>query len=121
VLGESERFLGSEKWRGFRLDFAVPADCRLQEIRLESAGKQGFEQRITGEIWFDDLAIRPTASLTAAARADALARGQEARTGAGDEDAASGDDGAGEDTAPEPARPALEPKGVKETTPAPGS
>lgn len=121
VLGESERFLGSEKWRGFRLDFAVPADCRLQEIRLESAGKQGFEQRITGEIWFDDLAIRPTASLTAAARADALARGQEARAGAGDEDAASGDDGAGEDTAPEPARPALEPKGVKETTPAPGS
>jgi hypothetical protein len=119
VLGESERFLGSEKWRGFRVDFEVPEDCRLQEIRLESAGKQGFEQRINGEIWFDDLAIRPTASLTAAARADELARGQEAMAGAGGEDAASGDDGAGEGAEPEPARPAADPEDVQETTPAP--
>lgn len=78
VLGESERFLGSEKWRGFKMDFEVPEDCQLQEIRLESAGRQGPEKRVSGEIWFDDLAIRRTTGLTAAARADGAARGGEA-------------------------------------------
>ena len=78
VLGESERFLGSEKWRGFKMDFEVPEDCQLQEIRLESAGRQGPEKRVSGEIWFDDLAIRRTTGLTAAARADEAARGREA-------------------------------------------
>ncbi|MBP6733873.1 MAG: hypothetical protein KAX51_06105 [Chromatiaceae bacterium] len=78
ILGESERFLGSEKWRGFKMDFEVPEDCQLQEIRLESAGRQGLEQRVGGEIWFDDLAIRRTTGLTAAARADGAARGREA-------------------------------------------
>ena len=77
VLGESDRFLGSEKWRGFKLDFEVPEDCQLQEIRLESAGRVSLEQKISGEIWFDDLAVRRTTGLTAAARADGLARGRE--------------------------------------------
>jgi tetratricopeptide (TPR) repeat protein len=104
VLGESERFLGSEKWRGFRVDFEVPEDCRLQEIRLESAGKRDFEQRISGEIWFDDLAIRRSTGLTAAARADELARGRDAMTGAEGEGegekAVNGSDGSGEDSRP---------------------
>jgi hypothetical protein len=95
VLGEGERFLGSEKWRGFRLDFEVPEDCQLQEIRLESAGKRGFEQRISGEIWFDDLAIRRTTGLTATARADELARGKE-------EEAAPAADGGEEELAASP-------------------
>lgn len=77
VLGQSERFLGSEKWRDFALDFAVPDHCRLQEIRLESASARPHEQRITGEIWFDALAIRRTSGLSAAAKADERARERE--------------------------------------------
>ena len=74
VLGQGERFLGSEKWRDFALDFAVPDQCQLQEIRLESASSRPHEQRVTGEIWFDDLAIRRTSGLSAAAKADERAR-----------------------------------------------
>lgn len=74
VLGESRRVFGPDGWTPFAFDFEVPADCRYQELRLESAGQRGLELSIDGSIWFDDLAIRPTAGLDAAARADALMR-----------------------------------------------
>jgi tetratricopeptide (TPR) repeat protein len=57
-LGESERFLGSNEWRDFGLDFQVPEGCVLQEIRLASAGTRPFEHKITGGAWFDRMAIR---------------------------------------------------------------
>lgn len=57
-LGESERFLGANPWRDFGFDLQVPEDCRLQELRLVSAGQRPFEHRISGGIWFDRLAIR---------------------------------------------------------------
>jgi hypothetical protein len=57
-LGESERFLGSNDWREFGFEFEVPESCRLQEIRLESAGRRPFEHKIDGGAWFDRLAIR---------------------------------------------------------------
>jgi tetratricopeptide (TPR) repeat protein len=100
VLGESERFLGSAKWRGFKMDFEVPEDCQLQEIRLESAGRQGLEQRVGGEIRFDDLAIRRTTGLTAAARADGLARGRDTGGGAEPDGPVVGQDGSPEQDGP---------------------
>jgi hypothetical protein len=57
-LGESPRFLGSNKWRKFELTFRVSESCRLQEIRLVSVGDGPLEQRITGSAWFDQMAIR---------------------------------------------------------------
>jgi tetratricopeptide (TPR) repeat protein len=66
-LGESERFLGSNEWRDFGFEFEVSESCRMQEIRLESAGKRPFEHKMDGGVWFDRLAIRrisiPTASV----------------------------------------------------------
>ena len=67
ILGESERFLGSNEWRDFGFEFEVSEVCRMQEIRLESAGKRPFEHKMDGGAWFDRLAIRrisiPTASV----------------------------------------------------------
>jgi tetratricopeptide (TPR) repeat protein len=66
-LGESERFLGSSEWREFSFTVQVPADCTAQEIRLVSAGKRRFEYKMTGGIWFDNLAMRKVLTQTAAA------------------------------------------------------
>ena len=57
-LAESERFLGSNEWRDFAVDFQVPGSCTLQEIRLVSAGQRPFEYKMTGGAWFDRMAIR---------------------------------------------------------------
>ena len=62
-LGESERFLGSNEWRDFGLEFQVPESCGLQELRLESAGRRPFEHKISGGAWFDRMAIRRLPSL----------------------------------------------------------
>ena len=60
-IGESERFLGANQWRGFGFEFEVEESCGLQEIRLVSAGKRAFEYEITGGAWFDGMAIRRVA------------------------------------------------------------
>ncbi len=57
-LDESERFLGSNEWRDFGLEFQVPESCMLQEIRLASAGERPVELKISGGAWFDRMAIR---------------------------------------------------------------
>ena len=87
----------------------MPEDCQLQELRLESAGRSSLEQRVGGEIWFDDLAIRRTTGLTAAARADGLARGRD--TG---EKAESDADGLGQEGAPEQDSPAPDAKDAQD-------
>jgi hypothetical protein len=66
-LGESERFLGSNEWRDFGFEFEVPEACRMQEIRLESAGKRPFEHKIDGGAWFDRLAVRRVSTPTVSA------------------------------------------------------
>lgn len=63
-LGESERFLGSNPWRGFEFEFEVPPACPLQEIRLVSTGEHAFEYVISGGAWFDRMAIRKIARRT---------------------------------------------------------
>jgi hypothetical protein len=59
ALGVSERFLGTSDWRRETVSFEVPADsCTAQVIRLESEGRNLFDHRLQGEIWFDGFAIR---------------------------------------------------------------
>jgi len=63
IFGESERFLGSGKWRDFSFELQVPDACTAQEIRLVSAGARDFEHKITGGIWFDRMSMRKIPTL----------------------------------------------------------
>jgi tetratricopeptide (TPR) repeat protein len=57
-LVESERFLGSDQWRTFAVEFAVPrTGCAAQILRLELEGRAALDFTVEGEIWFDDLAV----------------------------------------------------------------
>ncbi len=58
-LATSERFLGSDLWRMFAVDFTVATDsCAGVRLSLQPVAHllEGGEAK--GEIWFDDLAIR---------------------------------------------------------------
>lgn len=58
LLAGSERFLGSDQWRHFDMEFAVPSEgCEAQVLRLELAGQLEFELQAKGAAWFDDLTI----------------------------------------------------------------
>lgn len=57
-LAVSERFLGSDTWRGFAVDFQVADDgCAGVKVGLRPAGYPADDRENRGEIWFDDLAI----------------------------------------------------------------
>lgn len=57
-LAASERFLGSDIWRRFAVDFHVAGEgCAGVKLRLGPVGYAAGEQEAKGEIWFDDLAI----------------------------------------------------------------
>ncbi len=57
-LAESEPFVGSDDWRSFAVDFAIPAQgCPAQLLRLELDGRVELEFEAQGNAWFDDLAI----------------------------------------------------------------
>lgn len=58
LLAESERFLGSDEWRTFIVDFAVPEKgCPAQVLRLQLEGRAELDFEVQGGIWFDDLSI----------------------------------------------------------------
>ncbi len=58
-LGDSEPLSGRSPWREFRMEFEVPAGgCEGQWLILRLPARIAAEQRIGGQIWFDDLAIR---------------------------------------------------------------
>ena len=58
LLAASEHFLGTDQWRHFGMEFAVPLEgCVAQILRLELDGQFGFELQAKGAAWFDDLAI----------------------------------------------------------------
>jgi hypothetical protein len=58
LLGDSERFLGSDQWRGFTADFRVPVrDCPVQVLRLVLVGQAVLDFEAQGTVWFDDLVI----------------------------------------------------------------
>lgn len=57
-LAESERFLGSDEWRTFTVEFAVPEKgCPAQVLRLQLEGRAELDFEAQGGIWFDDLSI----------------------------------------------------------------
>lgn len=63
-LASSERLARSFDWKRFEVDFLVPtADCPAQRLWLRNPVAAGSAQQVSGEIWFDDFAIRavPTA------------------------------------------------------------
>ena len=66
-LGETERFSGSIPWKGFSAAFVVPAEkgCEAQLLRLELPARVPAEQDISGDIWFDDMAITRTDAVLA--------------------------------------------------------
>lgn len=58
-LGESVRFLGAGQWRTFKFEFEVmEKDCKGQDLRLMSVNKNKEDKIISGEIWFDSIAIQ---------------------------------------------------------------
>ncbi len=64
-LAHSQPFAGSTRWRAFGEEFAVPANCPAQMLRLELANpKQGANApgtvaiRLKGKVWFDDVQVR---------------------------------------------------------------
>jgi len=57
ALGKSERFAGTDQWRHFSFQFTVPADCPIQLLRLEVAGRAWLDYETKGGIWFDDIAV----------------------------------------------------------------
>lgn len=56
-LATSERFLGSDHWRHFSVQFVVPANCPVQTLRLELAGRATLDFEARGGIWFDDMIV----------------------------------------------------------------
>lgn len=58
LLAESEPFVGSDNWRDFEVEFAVPDQgCLAQLLRLELEGRVELEFEAQGDAWFDDLTI----------------------------------------------------------------
>jgi tetratricopeptide (TPR) repeat protein len=56
-LATTERFKGSAPWQRFRTAFSVPADCPVQQLRLELAGSIRLDFDASGSIWFDNLVV----------------------------------------------------------------
>ena len=64
-LARSGPFLGTGGWEVWRQDFAVPADCPVQLLRLELANPRrdavtpgDVAARLDGAVWFDDFRVR---------------------------------------------------------------
>jgi hypothetical protein len=59
TIGTSEMILGSfPDWRAFQFRFIVPeAKCSAQMVQLNLPARSLSEQLVSGEIWFDDIAI----------------------------------------------------------------
>lgn len=58
ALATTDRFLGSTNWREWGLDFVVPdQDCGGQWLVLEIPARIAAEQRLKGDVAFDDLRI----------------------------------------------------------------
>jgi hypothetical protein len=63
TLGTSPAVTGTEPWRAFTIDFAVPSDsCGGQWLTLELGARTPIEQQVNGEVWYDQLAIERIAA-----------------------------------------------------------
>lgn len=60
VVGRSEAIDGSFDWRDLSVTFTVPPDrCPGQWLRLVNPVASGAAQRVSGELWVDDVQILP--------------------------------------------------------------
>jgi hypothetical protein len=57
VLGASDRFVGSSEWGPFSFDVEIPARCAGQVLQLEAVGTAQGTTFISGNAWFDDVAL----------------------------------------------------------------
>ncbi len=58
-LAVSERFAGSDQWRFFTLQFAIPdVGCQGQDLSLRVAASVPLDYQVDGVAWFDDLIIQ---------------------------------------------------------------
>lgn len=63
-IATSERLQGSTAWRRISMPVVVPGEaCPAQWLRLRNPVPAGSVQQVSGEIWFDDVAIVPDAGL----------------------------------------------------------
>jgi len=74
-IGKTERFVGSNDWRTFELNFSVGADCGAQHLRLVLDARIAAEQQVSGEIWFDDLSLELRAPNEAVREAEDVQQG----------------------------------------------
>ena len=59
-LATSPPLQGTFDWRSIEMDVVVPdADCPGQWLRLRNPVPAGSIQQVSGELWFDDVAIQP--------------------------------------------------------------
>jgi hypothetical protein len=62
-VGGTQLFQGTFDWEPFSTTFAIPTSgCEAQWLKLELGAKAVLEQQISGEIWFDRLAVNRTAA-----------------------------------------------------------
>jgi hypothetical protein len=59
LLVTSPAKLGSWDWETFDLDFRVPSETRLVEIRIRSDPVDGVGRALAGHLWLDDLMLKP--------------------------------------------------------------
>ena len=63
LLGETDRILGTTGWKALRTEFVVPEEsCVAQRLQLELASRIPIEEEVSGEAWFDDIAVSPLSS-----------------------------------------------------------
>lgn len=59
-IATGEGFNGTFGWRESMMEFDVPeAGCPGQWLRLANPAPRGSAQMVSGELWFDDLVLRP--------------------------------------------------------------
>lgn len=62
-LASSERIEGTFGWRTVTMDVEVPIiGCQGQWLRLRNPAPSGAAQRVSGDVWFDDVVIAPSKS-----------------------------------------------------------
>lgn len=64
VLGTTEAIRGDRPWTEMSMAFIVPEadDCKAQVLALVHAGANEEENRVRGDLWFDDITISNTSS-----------------------------------------------------------
>ena len=60
-IAASVALQGSFSWTPGKLRFQVPANCPGQWLHLSNPAPRGSAQIVSGELWVDDLTIRPVA------------------------------------------------------------